>query len=427
MMGSNLVDEILRDPVQTCVLRYLIAATSPIQERFLTESERHAVNGLETVKLVVRPGEGSVAINREHEDLAEITTRLLEMPGPIVATSPAEMERLRLEHREYRELLSFVQDLNRSIIVSSSVADLFGAALAKLHEAVPFDIGVGMMLEQNLDLYLSSRQGLSRSTDDRLISRMRGFVEHQIPLSFEGTDAFVRHEQANLPAREGVDDPLANQISVLLQQEETATGLVALFRGERAFDEVDRRLLEIFATQVSMVIGNIRAQERIQNLADQDDLTGTWNRRYIRQRLASEVERSRTYKVPLTLLMLDVDDFKSINDTHGHLLGDVVLSEICGTVKQSLRPPDIIGRFGGDEFAIILPHTDLWGARTVAERIVEQVSELQILADTGRAIACSVSIGVATYVDPMTAADLIQRADDRLYMSKNSGKGRASW
>jgi len=426
-MNSIKVDELLGDPVRSCVLRYLVAADAPIRERFLTEKEREAVQQLEAASVVARPSDGVIALSLESGSLDELKARLLEVPGSITMTSAAELERLRLEHREYRELLSFVQDLNRSIIASGSMSELFDAAFRKLHETLPFDVGVGVMLEQRLDLFLSSRENLGRNVDQKLSRDIRELLQSQIPVSFDETDAVVRGESTDLPAREGAGESLDHHLVALLEQEERPAGMLALFRGDRAFDEEDRRLLEILATQVAMVLGNIRAQEKIQNLADQDDLTGTWNKRYIRQRLASEVERSKTYKVPLALLMLDVDEFKSINDTYGHLIGDVVLSEICGTVKQSLRPPDIIGRFGGDEFAIILPHTDLWGARTVAERIVETVLALQVPVDAERVISCSVSIGVAAYVDPMTAADLIQRADDRLYVSKNGGKGRASW
>ncbi|MGZ5429227.1 MAG: GGDEF domain-containing protein, partial [Thermoanaerobaculia bacterium] len=123
------------------------------------------------------------------------------------------------------------------------------------------------------------------------------------------------------------------------------------------------------------------------------------------------------------------DDFKRINDTYGHLIGDVLLSELCGTVRETVRPPDTLARFGGDEFAVVLPHSDMYGARSVAERILQRARALRILAADGvTEVRCTVSIGIATYVPPaMTSAELVQRADERMYESKRLGKNRVSW
>jgi diguanylate cyclase (GGDEF)-like protein len=140
------------------------------------------------------------------------------------------------------------------------------------------------------------------------------------------------------------------------------------------------------------------------------------------------VERSRIYKVPLSVLMFDVDDFKYINDNYGHPLGDVVLSELCGAIKETLRPTDHLARFGGDEFTIVLPHTDLKGARATADRILERVRKLRLMSDDGKMIRTAISIGLATFLESDDGpADLLQRADDRLYDSKHAGKNRVSW
>ena len=111
----------------------------------------------------------------------------------------------------------------------------------------------------------------------------------------------------------------------------------------------------------------------------------------------------------------------------GHTVGDVVLSELCGAVRETLRPPDLFARFGGDEFAIILPHTDLGGACAVADRILQKVRMLTIPADDEGSIRCSISLGIADYQrTDTTAADVIRRADERLYEAKRAGKNRYS-
>ena len=129
--------------------------------------------------------------------------------------------------------------------------------------------------------------------------------------------------------------------------------------------------------------------------------------------------------MPVALLLFDIDEFKQINDNYGHVIGDVVLSELCGVVRETLRPTDILARFGGDEFAIILPHTDATGAVAVAERVLRRVRALAIPADEDAAIRCSISIGIAEFHgEGATANDLIRRADERLYQSKRQGKNR---
>ncbi|MBV9493040.1 MAG: GGDEF domain-containing protein, partial [Acidobacteria bacterium] len=157
-----------------------------------------------------------------------------------------------------------------------------------------------------------------------------------------------------------------------------------------------------------------------------DDLTGIWNKRFFRRQLPQEIERARVYNIPLSLLIFDLDDFKQINDKHGHIVGDVVLSELCGAVREMLRPPDIFARFGGDEFAIILPHTDLAGARAVAQRILDRLRELAIPTDEDGWIHPQISIGVSCFRpdEDGTANDLVRRADARLYESKRVGKNR---
>ena len=326
-------------------------------------------------------------------------------------------------HTELQSLVSLIQELSTRTARAESVRELFAAGFATLFDCVPFDCAVAVMLEQHLDLYVTTREGAQELVDDKLVARIRRTLETLIPVSFGSAEVMVRAQQHDVPAREVVSDP-EHETYVLLRQENRTAGLLLLCRADKAFTRYDNQVLEIFSTQISMLVGMIRAREKIVNLADTDDLTGIWNKRYFRRQLPQEVERARTFNVPLSLLLFDIDDFKQINDGFGHVIGDVVLSELCGVVRETLRPPDIIARFGGDEFAVILPHTDSGGACKVAERIIRKVTALTIPTDDEAAIRCSVSIGIAEYNREEAAHDLIRRADERLYEAKRHGKNR---
>ena len=162
---------------------------------------------------------------------------------------------------------------------------------------------------------------------------------------------------------------------------------------------------------------------RVEALSVTDDLTGLYNSRYLNQVLRRESKRASRSGRPLSLLFLDLDGFKSVNDRHGHLCGSRALVEAAGVIKGCARETDVVARFGGDEFAVILPDTGSEGAVAVADRVRERVFEYSFLDDDRLNIHLTTSVGVATLPDVAASAEeLIKAADVAMYRVKESGK-----
>jgi diguanylate cyclase (GGDEF)-like protein len=156
-----------------------------------------------------------------------------------------------------------------------------------------------------------------------------------------------------------------------------------------------------------------------------DSLTGLLNRRSFMDLSSKEETRARRHGDPFSVLMLDIDHFKKINDTYGHPVGDLAIKALAEVCSNALRPHDILARYGGEEFVLTLPHTPTEGARTVAERIREAVQKLEVPCDQGP-VRFTVSIGVSTYASGQAFDSIVERADKALYVSKQSGRNRVT-
>lgn len=186
-----------------------------------------------------------------------------------------------------------------------------------------------------------------------------------------------------------------------------------------AVTRVVRQLLE----PVAVALDNALLLKRTEALSVTDDLTHLYNSRYLNQVLRRETKRASRSNHPLFLLFLDLDGFKSINDRHGHLSGSRALVEATGVIHGSARETDAVARFGGDEFALVLPDTGGEGAYAVGERIRERIAEHRFLAAEGLDLHLTVSVGVATLPDAATSAeDLMRAADAAMYQVKERGK-----
>ncbi|MEO8463152.1 MAG: diguanylate cyclase, partial [Chloroflexota bacterium] len=231
-----------------------------------------------------------------------------------------------------------------------------------------------------------------------------------------------------------VDDPTADPSEASFLREEgfrslvmvpliakgASIGLVeVLSRTGNPFDEARLAVARTMANEGAMALENARLYGAARALADRDPLTGFFNHRFLYERMGEEMLRARRTRAPLSLILLDVDDFKLVNDTFGHQLGDRCLVHLAEIIRSTLRASDIPARYGGDEFAVILPDADLDAALLVAQRISEHLAANPVVVEGRRPVPISVSIGAASVgTDVRTPAELVEAADARMYAAK---------
>ncbi|RQW84700.1 MAG: diguanylate cyclase [Geobacter sp.] len=222
---------------------------------------------------------------------------------------------------------------------------------------------------------------------------------------------------------EGMDEVLI----LFVRSKKVLQGIVALFAPEGSFLPVDinQRSLHFLQNQTSLAFENAARFASARNLLYIDELTGLFNYRYLELALDRELKRAERYGSSVALLFIDLDLFKGVNDTHGHLIGSRVLGEVGALLRKSVRDVDLVIRYGGDEYTIILVETDAESAAFVAERIRATIERHGFIADEGYDIHLSACVGYACFPeDTKSKLELLEAADKAMYRGKFSGRNR---
>ena len=197
-------------------------------------------------------------------------------------------------------------------------------------------------------------------------------------------------------------------------------------RKEKRRDELFylKRAVLTMAQELEALITQLKSEkDKLEELAYTDPLTGLSNRRFFLEEMKRVIETARRYREPLSIMMLDVDNFKRINDEYGHDVGDMILKQLAEVIRKNTRSSDIAARFGGEEFIVALPKTDERGALMVAERIRQEFKKSKVQVD-GKEIGTTVSIGIASFEEGYDLDRLIKEADEALYEAKRTGKDK---
>jgi len=286
-------------------------------------------------------------------------------------------------------------------------------------------------LEQWPDAIVLCDQRMPGMTGDEVLSRIRILYPETVRVMVTGyvdTPAIVR------ALNEG-------SIFAYFQKPFEAADLRVLVERARRSQETHREnhrlhdeLQELQARMESLIRQRTSALEdenrTLRDLAETDGLTGLFNNRSLQMRMRDEQERVMRYGQPIALVLADVDDFKKVNDTHGHLAGDTVLKAVADTMRRTARQGDFVARYGGEEFVVIATGTQEDGARLLAERVRAAVAALSIEVAPGTAIGVTISLGVAacTRTEGPSVQEALRRADEAMYRVKRTGKnGVVTW
>jgi two-component system cell cycle response regulator len=349
-------------------------------------------------------------------DLQSVVDRALERRRLALANrelledlQQAQEELAATRARELTQIRRIGETLSRPLTIQEWADGL----LDLIWESLPlYLLGIRIHGQKGFELNIASRH--LPSIPAQAHEQFDGWLEFQLRQEIKGPSD-------NPPTIEPLAPPCPEVLGQRLQAGEVL-GLVAAGRDE-PFSAEEVELFRIFALQGEAALKNLLLFEEVKSLAIRDGLTGLYNYRHFHEVLTHQVQVSRRYEWPLSLLFLDIDDFKIINDTWGHPEGDLALKALAGFLETHVRQADMICRYGGEEFSVLMPQSSTTQAFHLADRLREEIAVTPIPVSQTE-VRLTVSIGVATLEPHMSGEDLVKAADAGLYQAKKSGKNR---
>ncbi len=300
-----------------------------------------------------------------------------------------------------------------SLLRAAWARDIFDRLLSKIEPSWSFD--------EILILLLESARKLTSASSGIIFLGKKGALTDKISWGIGGAecdDALSRVKDFSRYEKDFYENH-GRALYIPLFDGGALMGGLALF--DVKSDNNDDGITELIQNKISGIIIQTKALHKTIKLSNVDGLTGLYNHRFFHERMEKEIYRAQQYDLNFSLMILDIDDFKKFNDTHGHLAGDRHLKSMAKILRFILRETDFIARYGGEEFAVILPEAPIEGARIAAERIRKAVENQNF----GQGMRSTVSIGLAAYPDHgVKKNDIIDKADKALYEAKGSGKNR---
>jgi diguanylate cyclase (GGDEF)-like protein len=340
---------------------------------------------------------------------------------------------MKQEAHGNRSVLSVVTDFSQAIGAQLESPGLYRAILMKTAELAGAEQASLMIFDEtSQELSIKCVKGLN----EKIVQNLRVKPGQGIAgLVFEtGRSLLVKNvdQDPRFTERQRARYKTKSLICVPLRIDQRKIGVINLTdKTGDGFDENDLKLVESVASHASVALDRTdyyKMSEDLRKISITDSLTDLYNRRFFQDRINEEIERSRRHGLPVSLIMLDIDNFKQYNDTYGHLAGDEALRLTAGTIKQSVRNIDRVARYGGEEFAVILPMTEIAAARDIAERIRSGVAGRYFPDDALRAtVRLTASLGIASFPQHADSLfDLVGNADKALYIAKVNGKNRVA-
>ena len=330
------------------------------------------------------------------------------MADPLQSPTPS-LEHLRLFH-----------DAARALTSSLDLPTILRSILEQMERFFhPESWSLLMVDDERRDLYYALARGVS---DDKLQSI-------RIPFGAGMAGWVALHGEPLITTDDGRNATLASAaaqqhsaICLPLRSRERTLGVLQLTHvAPQSLTSDAITFLYILCDYAAIAIENARAVERIQELTITDDCTGLFNARHLAAVLPAEIERARRFDQPFSVIFLDLDHFKEVNNVHGHPAGSRVLAQAADVMQRTVRTVDLVFRYGGDEFVVLLPHTPGPAAAAAANRLLIAIRARRYLSLEGLSLRLTASLGVASYPDDATSAsELLERADQRMYLVKNS-------